>query len=359
MKKGKTKFMRILQVFTDKTARKIHEYGIMSYMKNISYIFIGTILLLFVANIALGASWFSPTQPFSLTAPAPDLPLDTSSSTQTKKGTLILGKNLDLSIQSASADGILFKANQKIKVNNSAWLMPLSTSGISSFYNGSSYFAFNTQGLLLPNAQKNSISQKPGMLTYDNGTAWLYNGTSWVDLAGGGGSGSSKYWSELGGPENILFIGQSVGITNFTTSQSEKGFVINQSSSPQEITPSGIRLPCDTNPIVQDCPSPYIINGYNIGDVGYDEYEEQNVYGGRILYDVYDYRVVSSPKNTAVLSTGDINIDNPKWSDTTGEMQGSGGVEPWTTCPDGYFVSAARIGNSSGNPVVVVKCSKL
>ena len=100
-------------------------------------------------------------------------------------------------------------------------------------------------------------------------------------------------------------------------------------------------------------------------------------------YKVYEYKAAVPSSNTATLnvgnlnangyinagslSSGDIDLTSPKWSNTSAEISPTGGKvlgmdgyrEEWVGCPDGYFMTAFRFGRQDLTLVPIFKCSKL
>lgn len=76
----------------------------------------------------------------------------------------------------------------------------------------------STRGFLLPRGSKDAISSPAeGLHFYDIAThkPWYYNGTTWVDFTGGGGTAANNYLTSVGYASNVLTFGRS-GLTDLT-----------------------------------------------------------------------------------------------------------------------------------------------
>ena len=167
-------------------------------MRKSTYIFLGATILLLLANVALGAAvWKSPSQPFSITAPAPELPLDTSLNTQTKTGLLRLiqplGSNraLELGYSNAISGVNSLGASQNI-------FFPLITVGgilnQTRILNTEGALFLNTQGVVLPNVATSSLTSAiEGTITYSDKNVYLKDPSGWKVIGSGGSSGGQ--WS--------------------------------------------------------------------------------------------------------------------------------------------------------------------
>lgn len=78
--------------------------------------------------------------------------------------------------------------------------------------------------------------------------------------------------------------------------------------------------------------------------------------------------VKANTANIGTVNVADINLSNPQYSKTTGEIYMVVEKEPisigefdqgWATCPPGYFVNAFRFGINGASLAPVLKCSKL
>lgn len=137
-------------------------------------------------------AWVGPTAPFSSTVPAPELPVDQSSSINTKPGLLELDK-LDLtkgltrSTQIFSP--IILGMNQGL----------LSGTSKVSFNDGGLFNVF-APGLILPNQGQPASGFVAGTIYYDSTAkeVKLYDGTAWKSIGSGSGVGSSSQWADVG-----------------------------------------------------------------------------------------------------------------------------------------------------------------
>lgn len=397
-------------------------------MKKTTYILIGAVILLLSANVVFGqATWHSPSSAFSLNALSPKLPIDESSVPQTKEGELSLNDKLNFSASTKVDTIILPTENGIYSSDKSAYFIPLK-SGLSAqsyLYNANGAFNINTQGIVLPNVSTSALrTPRAGTITYDPGVKniKLYNGSAWVDVAGGtttvtNNNTGSAFW-KADGTKGIYYSGNSATIANNVIVQSgwyATGQTITSANLRENLAliqktfaaaGNKPRMSCDTTDKGLECTASYYSGGGTDGDYGYDMYQtvtcpsndnfgywDLNSTSGKCDYYtndgtyqksqnptytttyykefIHDTRVVSTNgPNTAVVSTGDINLESPKWSvtdpreyqiqKTNENVHGSSGyVEGWMSCPDGYFISAFRLGNAGGNLVPLFKCSTL
>lgn len=159
--------------------------------------------LLFVSVQMIQAGWTAPTVPF----PGGEIypPIDTSSSTQTKAGGLILGTGV------VPGSVLRIQKGQGLAVDavDGGSFYP-SQGTVGAVLNSSNGFYVNTSGLVLPRiprvATDAPYADVEGMIYYDTveKSVKLFNG-KWVDIGSGGGE---SYWKAITG--GIAYTGGDI-----------------------------------------------------------------------------------------------------------------------------------------------------
>jgi len=327
--------------------------------------------------------WAPPTDSFPNANTYP--PIDIGPNAQVKSGSLTIGENANGLIlfppEAASIDAISFPENKTIN------------SGVNKLYlnaNGNIVFSSIGGGLLMPKLNTPPTNPAPGMIYYENGSGTVKlrnNDNAWVDIGTGSGEG---YWKYLQAGGIYYTEDSSPGmVTRVVISDSEvqSNFAWERISSGDTSAGTSGSLSCDTSPLTEDCPNPYITGSGALGDKKYDQWEYEyclvpspapssygcDQYATQVQYNIYEYRSsVSTPSNGSELIVGqikakDITLDDPKWSSSqsvsmtgTKKLSMDDYVENWVVCPNGYFMSGFRFGRDGDSDLnAVIQCSKL
>ena len=280
----------------------------------------------------------------------PAAPIDTSQVNQTKAGSFTTSKDL-----------VMAGSNGSVSLSSAAGVP------IMTFSSG------NTFGKL--------------WLTPADGKIMALSGGKTFEIGSGGG-GTNPWTTTMDG---ILYDGGNVTVNNtgmvtkfwgtgraLSKIEDNKQFAIINTA--HAVDPGNYpKMPCDVSPSTIDCSDPYPYNlstmsGFTVGSLYYDEYLVPKVgINGEILQGpetpTYKEFKLEARKNnsgnTAVLNTGDLRMANPTWSKTTTIEQVGGSHqemygydEAYTNCPNGYFVSGARLGRHGSSLILVLNCSK-
>ena len=242
--------------------------------------------LLFISVQIIQAGWTAPTAPFPGGTIYP--PIDTSSSTQTKAGVLILGTDV------APGSVLRVQVGQGLAVNaaDGGSFYP-SQGSVGAVLNSQKGFYVNTAGFVLPRIPRTGVSapyaDEEGMIYYDTTKKGvkLFNGTNWVDIGSGGGD---SFWTQTA--DGIQYGGGNVTIAPFTSgwfatgfqaavNKDEKAFsflakIVNAANAP---IPASQRMSCDKSDTALDCPNSYYAKVasdgiVNNGDKKYDVWEK-------------------------------------------------------------------------------------
>ncbi|RJQ30069.1 hypothetical protein C4565_01020 [Candidatus Parcubacteria bacterium] len=311
-----------------------------------------------------------------------DKPVDTSNAGQEKSGdlnlkTLRFGLNTDPASRNITLSGKIGNASD----SSSLW-----------FSNGALVVdsAGTMGGLALPFSGSDPVAYRAGSIYYNTGAkkVKLYTPDGWTDIGTGsgvatstfaptvkinGGSGTTGLLLNMTGTggENSPMIMFSVygnaPVSMFSDEKIAKSFLENLIPRANAMLPA-----CDTD--MGSCGG----GGGGGGGGGYIDpltkpiwwmRQEGTKFVIKASNPTYtDVREAFELTKAGTLSTNDVNLVNPKWSMTGSEIQSTGGqrsyspdghMENWVTCPDGYFVSAFRLGKSGDYLTPVIRCSKL
>ncbi len=244
--------------------------------------------LLFVSVQMIQAGWTAPTAPFPGGTVYP--PIDTSPdkmnggvvSYALREGSIELqGKKID------ESTGAVVNGNGSVlRVPADRWIgaegnyfVPKTNFGSNMNFFSAGSFNVNAFGLVLPNKETNLLSPQSGMVTYVPSLkkAQLYDGSNWVDIGSGSGSGDS-FWTQTA--DGIQYGGGNVTIAPFTSgwfatgvqaavNKNEKAFsflakIVNAANNP---IPSSQRMSCDKSDTALDCPNSYYAKLASDGNV--------------------------------------------------------------------------------------------